>query len=53
MRKKPLLKIAPGIDFIVNGGCPRPDRLQVRLQNLVHEMLFVLEVVIELPLAGL
>ena len=51
MGLEPAFEILPGFDVVLERSRAGPDGLEVRLQNLVHEPFFVLEVVIKLPLA--
>jgi hypothetical protein len=52
MCEKPRLQTAPGAHLVVDPGSARLDLIPIGLQHLVHEVFLVLEIVIELPLAG-
>src|SRR5262249_39788351 len=52
LAEEPGFKPLPGGNLIVYRGCTRLDRLQMRLKHLMDEPFLALEVVIELPLAG-
>src|SRR5258708_26384903 len=53
VRSEPPLQIFPGLDLVLKGSRARPDGVQVGLQHLVNETFLVLEIVIELALAGI
>src|SRR5262249_40336253 len=52
LRVEPLFQVLPGINLIVKGSRAVPDGVEVALQDLVHQTLLVLEVVIKLALSG-
>src|SRR6266852_5754419 len=49
---EPRFQVLPRFDLIVKGSSAFSDRFEVVLQDLVYQALLVLEIVVELPLAG-
>src|SRR5262249_48584175 len=52
LRQEPLLEVVPRPDVVVERAASLANRLEVHLQDLVNEALFIPEVVIELSFAG-
>src|SRR5262249_57171375 len=52
LRDEPLIEVVPRCDVVAERPAAVANRVEVRLQHLVNEAVLVLEVVIELALAG-
>ena len=52
LRQEPVLQVFPGIQFIIERSVAALNSIQIALEDLVNEVLFILEVMVELPFSG-